>query len=115
MFRCRKASGNLDYRSMFADKTVKQPEEESEEEPEEEPQQQSETQRFIEWVTKKYPKYTGTLASRSLTDSTSYGPDTLNRITKAINNLDSKNLLRIIYQSLVGNGLSSMLMLISSK
>lgn len=96
----RKASGNLDYRSMFADKTVKQPEEESEEEP----QQQSETQRFIEWVTKKYPKYTGTLASRNLTDSTPYGSDTLNRITKAINNLDSKNLLRIIYQSLVGNG-----------
>ena len=85
---------------MFADKTVKQSEEESEEEP----QQQSETYRFIEWVTKKYPKYTGTLASRSLTDSTSYGPDTLNRITKAINNLNLEGLLRIISQSLAGNG-----------
>lgn len=92
----RKASGNLDYRSMFADKIVKQPEEE--------PQQQSETQRFIAWVTKKYPKYTGTLASRSLTDPTPYGQDTLNKITKAINNLDSKDLLRIISQSLAGNG-----------
>ena len=89
-----KAASGLDYRSMFADKTVEPPS------PREEAVEVPETN-FVSWVSKKYPIFRGTLhTSRSLNDGRTYGPDTLNRITQAVNSLSESDLYRIIRSAL---------------
>ena len=89
-----KAASGLDYRSMFSDRTVETPA------LREEAVQVPETY-FVSWVSKKYPIFSGTLhTSRSLNDGRTYGPDTLNRITQAVNSLSESDLYRIIRSAL---------------
>ena len=89
-----RAAGGLDYRSMFADKTVEPPS------PREEAVEVPETN-FVSWVSKKYPVFSGTLhTSRSLNDGRTYNPDTLNRITQAVNSLSESDLYRIVRSAL---------------
>lgn len=89
-----KAASGLDYRSMFSDRTVETPS------LREEVVQVPETD-FVSWVSKKYPIFSGTLhTSRSLNDGRTYGPDTLNRITKAVNSLSESDLYRIVRSAL---------------
>lgn len=89
-----KAASGLDYRSMFSDRTVETPA------LREEAVQVPETD-FVSWVSKKYPIFSGTLhTSRSLNDGRTYGPDTLNRITQAVNSLSESDLYRIIRSAL---------------
>ena len=89
-----RAASGLDYRSMFSDKTTESPalKEEVAKVPETD---------FVSWVSKKYPVFNGTLhASRSLNDNRTYGQNTLNRITLAINSLSDNDLYRIIRSAL---------------
>ena len=89
-----RAASGLDYRSMFSDKTTESPalKEEAAKVPETD---------FVSWVSKKYPVFNGTLhASRSLNDNRTYGQNTLNRITLAINSLSDNDLYRIIRSAL---------------
>lgn len=89
-----KAASGLDYRSMFSDRTVETPS------PREEAVEIPETN-FVSWVSKKYPIFSGTLhTSRSLNDGRTYGPDTLNRITQAVNSLSESDLYRIVRSAL---------------
>ena len=89
-----KAASGLDYRSMFSDRTVESPS------PREEAIEVPETD-FVSWVSKKYPIFSGTLhPSRSLNDGRTYGPDTLNRITQAVNSLSESDLYRIVRSAL---------------
>ena len=89
-----KAASGLDYRSMFSDRTVESPP------PREEAPEVPETD-FVSWVSKKYPIFSGTLhTSRSLNDGRTYGPDTLNRITQAVNSLSESDLYRIVRSAL---------------
>lgn len=89
-----KAASGLDYRSMFSDRAVETPS------PREEATEVPETD-FVSWVSKKYPIFSGTLhTSRSLNDGRTYGPDTLNRITQAVNSLSESDLYRIIRSAL---------------
>ena len=89
-----KAASGLDYRRMFSDRTVEPPS------PREEAIEVPETD-FVSWVSKKYPIFSGTLhTSRSLNDGRTYGPDTLNRITQAVNSLSESDLYRIVRSAL---------------
>lgn len=89
-----RAASGLDYRSMFSDRTVETPS------LREEVVQVPETD-FVSWVSKKYPIFSGTLhTSRSLNDGRTYGPDTLNRITQAVNSLSESDLYRIVRSAL---------------
>lgn len=86
-----RAAGGLDYRSMFADKTVES------KIPENQPQINKPN--FISWVSNKYPIFKGTFhTSRPLndTDDRKYGSDTLTKITNAVNLLNESELYRII-------------------
>ena len=86
-----KAASGLDYRSMFSDRTPVLREEAA----------QTPETNFVSWVSKKYPIFSGTLhTSRSLNDGRTYGPDTLNRITQAVNSLSESDLYRIIRSAL---------------
>ena len=89
-----KAASGLDYRSMFSDRTVEPPS------PREEAIEVPETD-FVSWVSKKYPIFSGTLHNpRSLNDNRTYGQDTLNRITQAVNSLSNDDLYRIVRSAL---------------
>lgn len=89
-----RAASGLDYRSMFSDRTVETPS------LREGAIQVPETD-FVSWVSKKYPIFSGTLhTSRSLNDGRTYGPDTLNRITQAVNSLSESDLYRIVRSAL---------------
>lgn len=89
-----RAAGGLDYRNMFADKTVEPPS------PREEATEVPETN-FVSWVSKKYPIFSGTLHNpRSLNDGRTYGSDALNRITQAVNSLSNDDLYRIVRSAL---------------
>ena len=86
-----RAAGGLDYRNMFADKTVES----------KIPENQPEINKpnFISWVSNKYPIFKGTFhTSRPLndTDDRKYGSDTLTKITNAVNLLNESELYRII-------------------
>ena len=84
-----RAAGGLDYRNMFADKTVES------KIPENQPQINKPN--FISWVSNKYPIFKGTFhTSRPLNDDRKYGPDTLTKITNAVNLLNESELYRII-------------------
>lgn len=86
-----RAAGGLDYRNMFADKTVES------KIPENQPQINKPN--FISWVSNKYPIFKGTFhTSRPLNDADDrkYGPDTLTKITNAVNLLNESELYRII-------------------
>lgn len=86
-----RAASGLDYRKMFADKTIENPE----------IQQDVPETDFVSWVSKKYPIFTGTLhKARSLNDNRTYGQDTLNRITQAVNSLSESDLYRIVRSAL---------------
>ena len=89
-----KAASGLDYRRMFSDRTVEPPS------PREEAIEVPETD-FVSWVSKKYPIFSGTLHNpRGLNDNRTYGQDTLNRITQAVNSLSESDLYRIVRSAL---------------
>ena len=86
-----RAAGGLDYRNMFADKTVES------KIPENQPQINKPN--FISWVSNKYPIFKGTFhTSRSLndTDDRRYDSGTLTRLANAVNLLNESDLYRII-------------------
>lgn len=86
-----RALGGINWRDMFSTSQDKQPIS----------QEETPVQKFSKWVDEKYPKYRGSLQSRSLNTGRTYNDQEITALQNALSKLQSNDLYKVVRSLLV--------------